>query len=74
MKRGFISLPLTLVMILTLLPVQAFAVDPANPFRDVKQGDWCYEAVQYVWVNGLFNGTSCTTFSPNDTVKRGMTF
>lgn len=71
-SRKRTKLPLALVMILTLLPVQAFAVDPANPFRDVKQGDWRYEAVQYVWVNGLFNGTSHTTFSPNDTVKRGM--
>lgn len=72
MKRRLISLLLALVMILTLLPVHAFAVDTANPFRDVKQGDWCYEAVQYVRVNGFFNGTTHTTFSPNDTVTRGM--
>lgn len=72
MKRRLISLLLALVMILALLPVQAFAVDPANPFRDVKRGDWCYEAVQYVRVNGFFNGTTRTTFSPNDTMTRGM--
>lgn len=72
MKRKLLSLLLALVMILTLLPVQAFAVDPANPFRDVKQGDWCYDAVQYVRVNGFFNGTTSTTFSPNDTMTRGM--
>lgn len=72
MKKRLTSLMLALVMLLTLLPVQAFAVDPENPFRDVKQGDWCYDAVQYVRVNGFFNGTTRTTFSPNDTMTRGM--
>lgn len=72
MKRRLASLLLAIVMLLTLLPVQAFAADTANPFRDVKQGDWCYEAVQYARVNGFFNGTSRTTFSPNDTMTRGM--
>lgn len=72
MKRRFISLLLALSMILTLLPVHAFAVDTDNPFRDVKQGDWCYDAVQYVRVNGFFNGTTAATFSPNDTMTRGM--
>lgn len=72
MKRRLTSLLLVLSMIFTLLPIQAFAVDAANPFRDVKQGDWCYDAVQYARVNGFFNGTTRTTFSPNDTLTRGM--
>lgn len=72
MKRRLLSFLMAVVMILTLLPVQAFAIDPANPFRDVKEGDWCYEAVQYVRINGFFNGTTRTTFSPNDTMTRGM--
>ena len=72
MKKRLISFLLALVMLLTLLPVQAFAVDPANPFRDVKQGDWCYDAVQYARVNGFFNGTTRTTFNPGGTVTRGM--
>ena len=32
-------------------------VDPENPFTDVDEDDWCYDAVQYVRVNGIFNGT-----------------
>lgn len=47
-------------------------MDTANPFRDVSEGDWCYEAVQYSRVNGFFNGTTATTFDPNGTMTRGM--
>lgn len=72
MKRRLISFLLAFVMILTLLPAQAFAADEANPFRDVQQDDWCYDAVQYVRINGLFNGTTSVTFRPNDAMTRGM--
>lgn len=47
-------------------------VDTANPFEDVKQGSWYYDAVQYVRVNGLFYGTSETAFTPDGTMTRGM--
>lgn len=72
MKRRLMSLLLAFAMLLTLLPVQAFAADTANPFRDVEQDDWYYDAVQYVRVNGLFNGTSPTAFRPDDPMTRGM--
>ena len=72
MKRRLLSLLLILSMTLTLFPAQAFAVDTATPFWDVKQDDWFYDAVQYVRVNGFFNGTTRTTFSPNDPMTRGM--
>ena len=77
MKRST-SLLLVLAMCLTLLPVQAFAagaakpVDTANPFEDVKQGSWYYDAVQYTRMNGIFAGTSKTTFWPEGTMTRGM--
>ena len=34
-------------------------------FTDVRKKDWFYEDVAYVVENGLFHGTSKTTFSPN---------
>ncbi|MDR2133433.1 MAG: S-layer homology domain-containing protein [Clostridiales Family XIII bacterium] len=43
-----------------------------NPFTDVKQSDWFYGDVEYVSVNGLFNGTSATAFSPTTPMTRGM--
>lgn len=43
-----------------------------NPFADVDTGAWYYEAVQYVQENGLMNGTSGNTFSPDVATSRGM--
>lgn len=43
-----------------------------NPFADVNEGDWYFENVCYVHQNGLMNGTSAESFSPNDTLTRGM--
>ncbi len=42
------------------------------PFRDVSEGDWCYEAVKYAYENGLMTGTSTSTFEPDATTTRGM--
>jgi hypothetical protein len=52
-----------------------FEPEPAewtNPFTDVKAGDWFYADVAFVCENGLFAGTSATTFSPNAPMTRGM--
>lgn len=43
-----------------------------NPFADVKKGEWFCGDVQYVVENGLFLGTSETTFSPNIAMSRAM--
>lgn len=42
------------------------------PFTDVAVGDWYYDAVAYVYENGLMTGTSGTLFSPNATTTRAM--
>ena len=42
------------------------------PFADVKPGDWFYDAVAYVYANGLMDGTSTTTFEPNANMTRAM--
>jgi len=41
-------------------------------FTDVKSTDTYYEAVKYAVDNGLFNGTSATTFDPAVTMNRAM--
>lgn len=43
-----------------------------NPFTDVKSDDWYYENVSYAVENGLFNGTTETTFAPNGIITRAM--
>ncbi len=43
-----------------------------NPFTDVKEGDWYYNAVKYVNQNGLMDGTSATKFSPRVNLTRAQ--
>ena len=48
-------------------------VDPGTPsydlpFVDVPEGEWYYESVYYAWDAGLINGTSPTTFRPDNTL------
>ena len=43
-----------------------------NPFTDVHPDDWFYDHVMYVYHNGLMNGTSATTFSPNNATTRAQ--
>ncbi len=42
------------------------------PFTDVAEGDWFYDYVEYVYANGLMDGTSDTTFEPNANMTRAM--
>lgn len=68
MKKTLFALIFTLVL---ALPVTASAAS-AEKFTDVKPGSWYYEAVDYAVTEGLFNGTSATTFNPHGTMTRGM--
>lgn len=43
-----------------------------NPFIDVKQKDWFYNEVMYVYENGLMLGTTDNMFEPNSNVTRAM--
>ena len=68
-------------MVFSLLPTSALAAETTqqttaetseNPFKDIKETDWCYDAVQYARANNFFNGTTETTFAPNGSMTRGM--
>ena len=48
------------------------AVNRNNPFTDVKEGSYCYEAVLWAVENGITNGTTKTTFEPRTTCNRGQ--
>ena len=43
-----------------------------NPFEDVQHQAYYYDAVLWAVNRGVTNGTSNTTFSPNDTCTRGQ--
>lgn len=88
MKKRIISIFLLVSMLFTMLPSEAmFALadnlDVAansvqhkmkieNPFVDVREGSWYFDAVQYSRINGFFKGTSEKTFDPEGPMTRGM--
>ncbi len=41
-------------------------------FTDIVASAWYRDAVTYAYNNGLFNGTTTTTFSPQTSMTRGM--
>ena len=65
------SFALLLSMLLFALPVNSAAANVSD-FSDVSSSSWFYNAVSFVTSNGMFNGTSTSTFSPNGTMTRGM--
>ena len=42
------------------------------PFNDVPESYWAYDAIQYVYGEGLMAGTSGSAFSPEGTTTRGQ--
>ena len=47
--------------------------EPTWPFTDVTEGDdWFYDAVAYVYENGIMAGTGETTFEPTMELDRAM--
>lgn len=80
MKR-WMSLLLALLLCLSCLSAVVFADDPpaeepaedppAEGFTDLE-GHWAKDAVLQAQALGFMNGTSATTFSPEDTMTRAM--
>ena len=53
-------------------PTEPTAPEWENPFTDFKKSDWFYTNVEYAVKNKLMNGTTATTFAPNEPLTRGM--
>jgi len=45
---------------------------PDLPFIDVNRDHWFYSDVEFMYLQGLMNGTAANLFSPNGAVTRGM--
>lgn len=63
-KRILVALSAVLVAVMLVATVSAAS------FGDVKEGDWFYDAVQYVSDNGLMNGTGDGNFAPKRILTR----
>lgn len=69
MKRK-LSLALAVILTVSLFTLPAQAAD--NRFTDVPESHWAHDAIEYVVDEGLFAGTSATTFNPEGTMTRAM--
>lgn len=58
----------------TVKPVEPIVVENQynNPFEDVNEDDWFYEAIECVNNKGLMSGTGITTFEPYLDTTRSM--
>ena len=62
---------ITRAMIVTILwRMEKEPAADASAFKDVKADSWYEEAVNWAAAKGVVNGTSATTFSPNDSITR----
>ncbi len=52
--------------------VSAVFVRAGLPFTDVSAGAWYFDAVSYVYANGLMEGVSDTAFEPDGGMTRAM--
>ncbi len=63
-------------MIFGMIPFVASAAEDNEQngtiFKDVKETSWYYDAVNYVYANGIMAGTSDITFSPGEITSRSM--
>lgn len=69
MKRK-LSLALAVILTVSLFTLPAQAA--SQTFTDVPDSHWAHDAIEYVVDEGLFAGTSATTFSPEGTMTRAM--
>ena len=69
--QRFLAMILSLVLAFTMAPA-AFAAEGDTGFSDVSANAWYADAVEYVRDNGIMNGTSATTFSPESSMTRAM--
>ena len=56
----------------TRVTVDASFSRHVTPFTDIRLADWYYEAVSYVYFNGLMEGVTDTEFAPNAATSRAM--
>ena len=72
MKR-LVSLILMLTILAGILTTGGvFAAKAKLPFVDVKDDDWYYSSVEYVYENRIMQGTAKALFEPDLTLSRGM--
>lgn len=70
--KRLLAIVMALSIVMAMLPVSALGAGREEGFRDVGDGDWFRDAVDYVVSHGIFNGTSDSAFEPNGGMTRAM--
>ncbi len=70
LRKRLLALLCAVALLVGVIPMSAAAAE--LPFTDVSKTAWYYDAVEYAYENGLFNGVSDTSFDPNGTMTRAM--
>ena len=71
MKKRLVSIFLTVALLLSSLPMTAFAASRIS-FKDVAANSWYHDAVRYVQENGIMSGIGNGLFSPETTLTRAQ--
>ena len=70
MKEKLLSLLLTLLLTIAVVPISANAV--SIRFNDVPSNAWYADSVQFVYEKGLMSGVSAGKFNPSGNTTRGQ--
>lgn len=70
MKKRLMSLGLCILLVCSILPLSAGATN--LPFKDIPSDYFAYDAIEYVYENGIMNGMSDTAFGPDSYFTRAM--
>ena len=71
MKKRLVSIFLAVALLLSSLPMSAFAASGIS-FKDVAANSWYHDAVRYVQENGIMSGIGNGLFSPETTLTRAQ--
>lgn len=75
MKKRAVSFAVILCIMMGLFPMTSIAAEnnlTENPFSDVPENSYYYDAVLWAFETGITAGTSLTTFSPDNICTRGQ--
>ena len=70
--KKIVSMILAVAMCLSFMICFVSAESNRMSFKDVKAKNWFYSPVRAVWVEGIMQGTSESTFAPNEKMTRAQ--
>ena len=70
--KNVLAAALAVLMLVTAVPFASAAASTVNPFTDVSEDDYFFDAVIWAYSEGITTGTTATKFAPASTCTRGQ--